>query len=139
MGTKNNPGQFDCYAKALPDEPMFVLLGRDPLAGFLTSIWAKMRVGDFEAAFEVFKAMMDRNPEYIASPDVDKAYEAIACALRMFDYRKEREAAKERVAKIDKKFEEASGWGSWMADASKERENLANRFGFEHNHQVGMS
>lgn len=30
MGTKNDPGQFDCYAKALPDEPMFVLLARDP-------------------------------------------------------------------------------------------------------------
>lgn len=29
MGTKNNPGAFDCYANAEPDEPMFVLLGRD--------------------------------------------------------------------------------------------------------------
>jgi hypothetical protein len=31
MGTKSNPGPFDCYAKAEPDEPMFVLLARDPL------------------------------------------------------------------------------------------------------------
>lgn len=23
MGSKTNPGQFDCYANALPDEPMF--------------------------------------------------------------------------------------------------------------------
>ncbi|HAW11807.1 MAG TPA: aspartate decarboxylase, partial [Chloroflexi bacterium] len=30
MGTKNNPGKFDCYDDAHPDEPMFVLLGRDP-------------------------------------------------------------------------------------------------------------
>lgn len=29
MGTKNNPGEFDCYANAAPDEPMFILLGRD--------------------------------------------------------------------------------------------------------------
>ena len=29
MGTKNNPGKFDCYEHAKPDEPMFVLLGRD--------------------------------------------------------------------------------------------------------------
>ena len=26
MGTKNNPGKFDCYANAKPDEPLFVLL-----------------------------------------------------------------------------------------------------------------
>lgn len=31
MGTKNNPGAFDCYANAEPDEPMFVLLARDLL------------------------------------------------------------------------------------------------------------
>lgn len=30
MGTKSNPTQFDCYANALPDEPMFILLARDP-------------------------------------------------------------------------------------------------------------
>lgn len=40
MGTKNNPGQFDCYHAAEPDEPMFVLLGRDPIAPQLVSIWA---------------------------------------------------------------------------------------------------
>ena len=28
MGTKNNPGRFDCYGNAEPDEPIFVLLGR---------------------------------------------------------------------------------------------------------------
>ncbi len=43
MGTKNNPGKFDCYANAEPDEPMFILLGRDPLAGPLVEIWAHLR------------------------------------------------------------------------------------------------
>lgn len=44
MGTKNNPPpKFDCYAKAEPDEPMFVLLGRDPLASFLVGIWVAAR------------------------------------------------------------------------------------------------
>lgn len=43
MGTKNKPGKFDCYAKAAPDEPMFVLLARDPLAPFVVEMWAKMR------------------------------------------------------------------------------------------------
>jgi hypothetical protein len=40
MGTKRNPGQYDCYAKAEPDEPMFVLLARDPTAPQLVRDWA---------------------------------------------------------------------------------------------------
>lgn len=44
MGTKNNPGAFDCYAAAEPDEPMFVLLGRDPTAALAVTFWVKMRL-----------------------------------------------------------------------------------------------
>lgn len=44
MGTKNNPGAWDCYANAEPDEPMFVLLGRDPTAGALVRLWAEARL-----------------------------------------------------------------------------------------------
>lgn len=43
MGTKNNPGEFDCYESAHPDEPMFVLLGRDRHAASLVRLWALMR------------------------------------------------------------------------------------------------
>lgn len=43
MGTKNNPGAYDCYAAAAPDEPMFILLARDPLAPVLVEIWATLR------------------------------------------------------------------------------------------------
>lgn len=43
MSTKNDPGPFDCYAKARPDEPMFILLGRDPLSPILVDIWARLR------------------------------------------------------------------------------------------------
>jgi hypothetical protein len=43
MATKNNPGRFDCYENAKPDEPMFVLLGRDPMAGSLVRLWADWR------------------------------------------------------------------------------------------------
>lgn len=42
MGTKNQPGEYDCYANAHPDEPMFVLLGRDPRAPELVEAWAQM-------------------------------------------------------------------------------------------------
>ncbi len=45
MGTKNNPGAFDCYAHALPDEPMFVLLARDPHAPTAIRAWIAQRVG----------------------------------------------------------------------------------------------
>jgi len=43
MSTKNNPGEFDCYAKALPDEPMFILLARDPDFYALVEEWAIRR------------------------------------------------------------------------------------------------
>lgn len=43
MGTKNNPAPFDCYANAEPDEPMFVLLARDPHAPELVRQWAEHR------------------------------------------------------------------------------------------------
>lgn len=43
MGTKNNPGEYDCYHNAEPDEPMFVLLARDPLAPILVELWASLR------------------------------------------------------------------------------------------------
>ena len=40
MGTKANPGQFDCYAAAADDEPLFVLRAKDPLAPALVHEWA---------------------------------------------------------------------------------------------------
>ena len=43
MGTKNNPGHYDCHEKADPDEPVFVLLASDPLAPILVRLWADLR------------------------------------------------------------------------------------------------
>jgi hypothetical protein len=40
MTTKNQPGPYDCYAKAEPDEPMFVLLARDKRAPIMVRMWA---------------------------------------------------------------------------------------------------
>lgn len=56
MGTKNNPGQFDCYANAEPDEPMFVLLGRDKHAPTLVWLWAALRELDGEQTDVVSEA-----------------------------------------------------------------------------------
>lgn len=63
MGTKNNPAPFDCYAAAHPDEPMFILLGRDPMAGLLVNIWARLRE--------------------LAGEEPAKVAEALACARTM--------------------------------------------------------
>jgi hypothetical protein len=43
MGTKNNPSAFDCYANANPDEPMFILLARDPAAPHALVYWIGLR------------------------------------------------------------------------------------------------
>lgn len=45
MGTKENPGVFDCHGKAAPDEPTFTLLARDPAASVLVGLWVVARVG----------------------------------------------------------------------------------------------
>lgn len=44
MATKNHGGQFRCYDAALPDEPMFVILARDPAAPATVEFWATERV-----------------------------------------------------------------------------------------------
>ena len=79
MGTKNNPGAFDCYENAEPDEPMFVLLGRDRHAPSLVRLWAMLRhdegedLGKVEEAFRCADAMDEelrkrgKNPEKAAS------------------------------------------------------------------------
>ena len=68
MGTKNTPGQFDCYTRADPDEPMFVLLARDPLAPALVELWASLR-------------------EHLAG-NPSKVAEARACARAMREYKR---------------------------------------------------
>lgn len=56
MGTKNNPGAFDCYQAAHPDEPLFVLLGRDKHAPTLVWLWATLRELDGEDPAKVAEA-----------------------------------------------------------------------------------
>lgn len=76
MGTKLNPGTYDCYANALPDEPMFILLARDPLAPTLIDSWAIRR-----------SQLIDSGEK----PDTDRPMvtEAFACAGAMRSWRVE--------------------------------------------------
>lgn len=87
MGSKNNPGSYDCYENAEPDEPMFVLLARDPEAPALIRRWAKMR-------------------EAHGEPDNLKIIEAIECAEDMVLWRKEREARQQREAVVARRAEQ---------------------------------
>jgi hypothetical protein len=70
MGTKLNPGRFDCYARALPNEPMFTLLARDPSAPFIIDQWAKQRTADIAQGI-------------CPDSDGEKVKEAYECAERM--------------------------------------------------------
>jgi hypothetical protein len=72
MGTKNNPGDYDCYEKAHPDEPMFVLLARDPLAPQLVRQWAarahgagvmRIKVEEAQACAEAMERWLLEHPK----------------------------------------------------------------------------
>lgn len=87
MGTKNNPGQFDCYAKAEPDEPIFTLRGKDRSAPYLVEIWTAMRQGLFAEA-EATLQMMAADPHVLALVgDCEKFDEAEQCARAMRSWR----------------------------------------------------
>lgn len=58
MATKLNPGPFDCYRSALPDEPMFILLGRDASAPDRIRDWVAAKRRDL---------LSGRNPDLVQS------------------------------------------------------------------------
>lgn len=91
MGTKNNPGAFDCYAKAAPDEPLFTLLARDSLAPHLTQIWAMIRAGNRAEASRTFNELLlsPMAAVYVLRPDTEKALEAANCALAMMQWQEQ--------------------------------------------------
>jgi hypothetical protein len=68
MGTKAQPAANDCYEKAEKDEPMFVLLARDPVAPVLVSLWAEINRLNGTQPYE-------------------KIMEALECAENMSRYR----------------------------------------------------
>lgn len=85
MGTKNNPGAFDCYGNAEPDEPMFILLGRDPHGHSAVRKWAD----DREAMIRAGLKPID---------DMRMVWEARECADAMEAYCIAREQKKRDAA-----------------------------------------
>lgn len=45
MGTKTDPGKYDCHGKAADDEPLFTLRAKDPIAPYLVELWRQLRAG----------------------------------------------------------------------------------------------
>lgn len=91
MGTKNNPGEFDCCKAAEPDEPTFVLLARDPAAANLVMAWAAIRSGNNDDAFLSLRAAMadmaKSGKDYSYSFS-EKVNDAKRCAQEMEVWRK---------------------------------------------------
>ncbi len=70
MGTKNAPGKFDCYDNADPNEPMFILLGRDLAAPRTILEW-----------------VYERLRLYADKPNLEQLLEALQCARTMLEWR----------------------------------------------------
>ena len=89
MGTRNNPGKYDCYAAAAADEPMFVLLARDKSAPEIVRSWAR--------AYELRKSIENSvgdGPEPLTPDQIAKFNEAMRCADTMEKWKScNREAA----------------------------------------------
>jgi hypothetical protein len=58
MGSKEQPGTFDCYAHTRPREPMFILVARDAGAPALVRAWADRReaAGEDPATLVILRA-----------------------------------------------------------------------------------
>jgi hypothetical protein len=74
MSTKEDPGTYNCYERAMPNEHMFVLLARDPIAPLMVEFWAFMRTRAIDGHH---------------APETDRAQveEAQACADAMRKWR----------------------------------------------------
>lgn len=76
MGTKQNPGRFDCYDKAHADEPIFTLRAKDPNAPAIVEAWA--------ANARMLIELGTRPPS-----DIAKVEEALDCARAMRIWRRD--------------------------------------------------
>ena len=105
MGTKQNPGKFDCYSRAEPDEPVFVLLGRDPVAHILVEDWASLR-------------------ERLGKTEPKVIEEARQCALSMFDWASNKGKVEQQDAAERLRRESVQDWRRQGAEreAQKSRE-----------------
>jgi len=80
MGTKLQELRDGCFARAMDDEPMFVLLARDRGTPAMVRAWCDARQADVEAG---------KRP----ASDMEQINEARGCANRMEAWRAENDGA----------------------------------------------
>jgi hypothetical protein len=112
--TVNSKANRDCLAKAKPDEPMFIILGRDPDGGNIVRLWAQRRfdAGDTEHAEQVFKIADAMDAWRAAGHRPESAPEPQAyAAMRAADpsTAEKLELAKEALEGIERIAEENTG------------------------------
>ena len=114
MPSKLQPGEFDAYRAALPDEEYFVLLARDKSAPTMLRIWADTRR----------KEIIQRVGNGAWSPqdieDLRKCSEADACADRMITWRAQNDGQWREGAERRQHIQEAT-------DAEKAEVELASQ------------
>jgi hypothetical protein len=84
MGTKKRPGEFDCYAKAELDEPIFVLLARDEHAPEVVRYWTALKAKLLPVGFIPIEISPESRARYLT----EQEREAMTCADDMREWRK---------------------------------------------------
>ena len=97
MATKANPGAFDCYANAEPDEPLFTVLARDRVGGDLVRVWVVLRAcgedGELRRMLDdIARVVEQADDDVLASMagdagEVAQLREALDCACAMDEWR----------------------------------------------------
>ena len=82
MGTKEKPGTYDCYGALKPNEPYFLLRGRDPLSAVLVRMWCTLR-------------RLTRQPWN--EREENKVNEALRCSVDMDQWRRDHDPEQSRT------------------------------------------
>jgi hypothetical protein len=94
MSTKNNPGAYDCYAKLEPDEPYFLLRGKDPVSWLLVNLWIMIRrhmagpdeiTPEYQAKLNEAKRCSDSMKIYAQTHPANKGTRSIENAVKTFE------------------------------------------------------
>jgi hypothetical protein len=116
MVSKINPGLGNYYRRALPDEPMFIILGRDPSAPKLLVEWADRRRRDIMKDLVDNSDKLEDDSEFfkVRRRELQQCTEADELAGRMVAWRNSNEGAwrdgappRPRLGDIDPALKEA--------------------------------
>lgn len=116
MVSKINPGLGNYYRRALPDEPMFIILGRDPSAPKMLVQWADERRRDIMKELVDNADKLEDDAEFFKDRrrELQQCTEADELAGRMVAWRKQNEGTwrdgappRPRLGDIDPALKEA--------------------------------